>query len=42
MSEIERYEINEQWAHSGIVKAGDFCYPSNCVGNIWSKQKTAF
>ena len=34
MSEIERYEINEQWAHSGIVKAGDFCYLSYCVGNI--------
>ena len=34
MSEIDRYEINEQWAHSGIVKAGDFCYLSYCVGNI--------
>ena len=29
MSKIERYEINEQWAHSGIVKAGDFCYLSH-------------
>lgn len=34
MSKIERYEINEQWAHSGIVKAGDFCFLSYCVGNI--------
>ena len=34
MSKIERYEINEQWAHSGIVKAGDFCFLIYCVGNI--------
>ena len=34
MSEIERYEVNEQWAHTGLVKAGDFCYLSYCVGNI--------
>ncbi|MBR4732379.1 MAG: hypothetical protein IK081_06380 [Lachnospiraceae bacterium] len=31
---IERFEINEQWAHSGIVKAGDYCFLSYCVGNI--------
>jgi len=34
MSTIERYEINEIWAHSGIVKAGDFCFLSYCVRNI--------
>lgn len=34
MSEIERYEINEEWAHSGIIKAGDFCFLSYCVRNI--------
>ena len=34
MSAIERYDVNEQWAHSGLVKAGDFCYLSYCVGNI--------
>ena len=34
MSGIERYDVNEQWAHSGLVKAGDFCYLSYCVGNI--------
>ena len=34
MSKIERYEVNEQWAHSGIVKAGDYCFLSYCVGNI--------
>lgn len=34
MSEIERYEVNEQWVHSGMVKAGDFCFLSYCVGNI--------
>ena len=34
MSNIERYDVSEEWAHSGIIKAGDFCYLSYCVGNI--------
>ena len=34
MGEIERYDISEEWAHSGIIKAGDFCFLSYCVGNI--------
>lgn len=34
MSKIERYDVNEEWAHSGIVKAGDFCFINYCVGNI--------
>ena len=34
MSRIERYEVNQEWAHSGIVKAGDFCFLSYCVGNV--------
>ena len=34
MSDITRYDISEQWAHAGIVKAGDFCFLSYCVGNI--------
>ena len=34
MSEIQRYEINENWAHSGIVKAGEFYFLSYCVRNI--------
>ena len=34
MSEIIRKDISEQWAHSGIIKAGDFYYLSYCVGNI--------
>lgn len=34
MSEIIRHDINEQWAHSGIVEAGDFVFMSYCVGNI--------
>ncbi len=24
MGKIERYDVNEEWAHSGIIKAGDF------------------
>ena len=31
MSEIVRLDINEEWAHSGIIKAGDFCFL-----NYWS------
>lgn len=31
---IERYNINEKWAHSGIIKAGGFCFLGYCVGNI--------
>lgn len=31
---IERYDINEEWAHSGIIKAGDFYFIGYCAGNI--------
>lgn len=34
MKEIERYDINEAWAHSGIIKAGDFCFLNYCVCNV--------
>jgi enamine deaminase RidA (YjgF/YER057c/UK114 family) len=34
MSEIIRSDINEKWAHSGIVEAGDFVFINYCVGNI--------
>ncbi|MBN1776609.1 MAG: RidA family protein [Clostridiales bacterium] len=34
MSEIKRHEINETWAHSGMVEAGDFVFTGYCVGNI--------
>lgn len=34
MSGIIRRDVNEDWAHSGIVKAGDFYYLSYCVGNV--------
>ena len=34
MNEIKRYEINENWAHSGIIKAGDFYFLNYCVRNI--------
>ncbi len=34
MSEIIRKDVSEEWAHSGIIKAGDFYYLSYCVGNI--------
>jgi len=31
---MERYEVNEVWAHTGIIKAGDFCFLGYCVGNV--------
>ncbi len=34
MSEIVRHDINEEWATSGMVEAGDFVFVSYCVGNI--------
>jgi enamine deaminase RidA (YjgF/YER057c/UK114 family) len=34
MREIKRSDINDEWAHSGIVEAGDFVFISYCVGNI--------
>jgi len=33
MSEITRLDVSEEWAHTGIVKAGDYCFLSYCVGN---------
>ncbi len=36
MRKIERYEHNEEWAHSGIIKAGDFCFLGYCTGVIGS------
>ena len=34
MGEIIRSDVNEEWAHSGIIEAGDFAYVGYCVGNI--------
>lgn len=34
MKEIKRFEIHEEWAHAGIVQAGDFCFLNYCVRNI--------
>lgn len=34
MNGIERYDVNEEWAHSGIIRAGDFCFLNYCVGNV--------
>ena len=33
MKGIIRTEMNEEWAHSGIVEAGDFVFFSYCMGN---------
>ncbi len=34
MYKIIRSDINEDWAHSGIVEVGDLIFVSYCVGNI--------
>ena len=34
MSEIIRKDINEEWAHAGIIKAGDFCFLNYCAGKV--------
>ena len=34
MSEIERFDVNEDWAHTGMIKAGDFYFLNYCAGNV--------
>lgn len=34
MKEIKRHDVNEDWAHSGIIQAGDFCFLNYCVRNV--------
>ncbi|CCV64842.1 predicted endoribonuclease L-PSP [Alteracholeplasma palmae J233] len=31
---IKRHDIKEEWAHSGVIEAGDFIFVGYCVGNI--------
>ena len=33
MNKINRMEISDEWAHSGIVEAGDYVFISYCMGN---------
>lgn len=33
MSEIKRIELSEEWAHSGIIEAGNYAFISYCMGN---------
>lgn len=34
MSGIVRHDVHENWAHSGVIEAGDFVFIGYCVGNI--------
>ena len=34
MSAIIRKDVNEEWAHSGIIKAGDFYFLNYCARNL--------
>lgn len=31
---IKRYDVNEEWALSGVIEAGNFVFVGYCVGNI--------
>ena len=46
MAEIIRYDINEDWAHSDMVEAGDFIFTSYCscdgTGTIESQINKVF
>jgi len=33
MKEVKRTEISDEWAHSGVVEAGDYIFISYCMGN---------
>lgn len=33
MEIIKRSDVNKDWAHSGIIEAGDFVFVGYCVGN---------
>jgi len=34
VSEIKRFDVNEDWAHTGMIKAGDFYFLNYCAGNV--------
>ena len=34
LSNIIRKDVNIDFAHTGIIKAGDFCFLNYCVGNV--------
>ena len=34
MSTIIRKDVNADWAHRGVIKAGDFCFVNYCAGNV--------
>lgn len=34
MNEIIRKDVNEEWAHSGIIKAGNLYFTGYCTGNV--------
>lgn len=46
MKDIERYDVNEDWAHSGIVRAGNLYFLNYCVrdtnGTIEQQVNGAF
>ena len=38
MPEIIRHDVNEDWAHSGMIEAGDFVFIGYCVGKYPARK----
>ncbi len=34
MGEIIRHDVNEEWAHSSVIEAGNLVFVGYCVGNV--------
>lgn len=34
MDGIIRCDVHQDWAHAGIIQAGDFCFINYCAGNL--------
>lgn len=34
MSKLIRHDVHEDWAHSGVIEAGNLVFVGYCVGNI--------
>lgn len=40
MSNIVRSDVNEEWAHSGVIEAGNLVFVGYCVGNTGQSIKS--
>ena len=35
---MKRYDINRDWANSGVIEAGNLVFVGYCVGNIGNRS----